>query len=160
MMTVDVRDLLDRPGSSRRISVSQELEGLETELARVTASRPVHIDVLLERVGEDIAASGSLHGRMDLDCGRCLKRFAQEFGVEIAERFARDEEEYPIGDGDIDLEPMVRDAILLAMPFSPLCRPDCRGLCDRCGGDRNLGECSCPPATDPRWAPLSDLRLD
>ncbi len=99
---------------------------------------------------------------MELTCARCLKGFAREFRLEVAERFTRDEddEDYPLGERDIDLEPMVRDAVLLAMPFSPLCGPDCRGLCERCGGDRNLGECSCPPRTDPRWAALEDLRLD
>jgi uncharacterized protein len=45
------------------------------------------------------------------------------------------------------------------MPFAPLCRPDCLGLCSRCGGDLNLGECTCRPEADPRWAPLSGLEL-
>jgi uncharacterized protein len=49
---------------------------------------------------------------------------------------------------------MVRDAIGLQLPFAPLCRPDCAGLCERCGGDRNLGECSCEEQIDARWAPL------
>ena len=56
---------------------------------------------------------------------------------------------------------MVRDAVLLSMPFSPLCRPDCLGLCERCGGDRNLGECACGPvAADPRWQVLDMIRFD
>jgi uncharacterized protein len=54
----------------------------------------------------------------------------------------------------------VRDAVVLEMPFSPLCRPDCLGLCARCGGDRNLGECSCGPEVDPRWGALDDIRFD
>jgi uncharacterized protein len=49
---------------------------------------------------------------------------------------------------------MVRDAVLLDVPFAPLCRPECLGLCERCGGDRNLGECSCVETVDPRWADL------
>jgi uncharacterized protein len=52
---------------------------------------------------------------------------------------------------------MVRDAVGLELPFSPLCTPDCLGLCERCGGDRNLGECSCAPQVDHRWAPLEGL---
>jgi uncharacterized protein len=49
---------------------------------------------------------------------------------------------------------MVRDAVVLQMPFSPLCKPDCLGLCERCGGDRNLGECTCTDPIDPRWSAL------
>jgi uncharacterized protein len=52
---------------------------------------------------------------------------------------------------------MVRDAVVLEMPFSPLCRPDCLGLCEVCGGDRNLGECPGHETTDPRWAALEVL---
>jgi uncharacterized protein len=71
-----------------------------------------------------------------------------------------EDDEYPLLEGAVDLEPMIRDAILLAMPFAPLCRPDCRGLCERCGGDRNLGECHSPPEVDVRWAPLLELNLE
>ena len=61
-------------------------------------------------------------------------------------------------DALLDPEPMVRDSVLLSMPFAPLCRPECEGLCERCGGDRNLGECTCVelPA-DPRWAGIERL---
>ena len=69
-------------------------------------------------------------------------------------------EEYVLpAEGIIDLEPMIRDAVVLAMPFSPLCRPDCLGLCARCGGDRNLGECSCPPEVDERLAALAMIEF-
>src|ERR671919_489075 len=76
-------------------------------------------------------------------CARCLKPFEEEFRVEVRELFApgaSDEaDQYPVTEGHIDLEPMVRDAMVLGMPFSPLCRPDCLGLCERCGGGRNPG---------------------
>ena len=68
---------------------------------------------------------------------------------------------YQVHDGAIDIEPMVRDAVLLSMPFSPLCKPDCAGLCPRCGGDRNLGECTCgPELADERWSVLNEIRFD
>jgi uncharacterized protein len=70
-----------------------------------------------------------------------------------------EDDEYPLRDETVDLEPLLRDAVVLAMPFAPLCREDCLGLCGRCGGDRNLGECSCGPEIDVRWAPLRDLDL-
>src|SRR5439155_14718691 len=70
-----------------------------------------------------------------------------------------EDDEYPITEGTIDLEPLIRDAVLLMVPFAPLCTPQCLGLCERCGGDRNLGECSCGPEPDARWEALATLRF-
>ena len=162
MDPVDVRDLLAEPGASRRVTLEEAFEELGTELARVADH--VRMEVLLESVVEGIAVSGPLSGRIAYRCARCLKSFDGALRLEVNELFspeATDEDDaYPISDGHIDLEPLVRDAVVLDMPFSPLCRPDCLGLCERCGGDRNLGECSCGPAVDVRWAPFEKLRLD
>jgi uncharacterized protein len=164
MDPTDVRDLLAEPGSSRSLTLEETFEGLSTELASVPEEHPVRMDVLLESVIEGIEVSGPLTGRIAYRCARCLKPFDRYFRLEVHEFFAPGATEgddlYPItGEGSIDLEPMVRDAVVLSMPFSPLCRPDCLGLCPRCGGDRNLGECSCGPEIDPRWAPLERLHL-
>jgi uncharacterized protein len=130
----------------------------------VPSEDPVRIEILLESVVEGIAASGPLSGRLAFRCARCLKDFSRDFRYEVQELFAPgatiEDDEYPIAEGRIDLEPMVRDTVVLAMPFSPLCRADCLGLCERCGGDRNLGECACGAEVDPRWGPLEELRLD
>jgi len=162
-VVIDVRDLLASPGSSRPHRFDEQVEGLSTELARVPEDRPVQGDLLLENVIEGLLVSGPLSGLMTLSCARCLKPFEWGFTLEVHELFVAgatgQDDEYPLEDGAIDLEPMIRDAVLLAMPFAPLCRAECRGLCERCGGDRNLGECSCPPETDPRWSPLLDLNL-
>src|SRR5439155_23161716 len=111
-----------------------------------------------------ILASGPVEGVMAFSCASCLKTFEAGFRVEVRELFSTEdspgEDLYPIREGVLDLEPMIRDAVVTAMPFAPLCRPDCRGLCQRCGGDLNLGECTCPPDADRRWAPLADLELD
>jgi DUF177 domain-containing protein len=164
MDPTDVRDLLAEPGASRRLTLEETFEDLSTELASVPEEHPVRMDVLLESVVEGIEVSGPLTGRTAYRCARCLKPFDRDFRLEVHELFAPGATEgddlYPItGEGSIDLEPMVRDAVVLSMPFSPLCRPDCLGLCPRCGGDRNLGECSCGPEMDPRWAPLEGLHL-
>jgi uncharacterized protein len=162
MEAVDVRDLLDRPGASREIHASEVIEGLAGEL--VSVPEAIRIDLLLESVVEGILASGPVSGHMAVSCARCLKPSRQAFRLEVTELFApgagEEDDEYPVRNETIDLEPMVRDTVVLAMPFSPLCRPDCLGLCERCGGDRNLGECSCGPELDPRWAPLAGLELD
>ena len=164
MDAIDVRDLLARPGSSRELHIAPGIEGLRTELAEVPSDAPVHIDVLLESLVEGILVSGPISGTITYRCARCLKRFHEAFRLEVTELFARgaseDDDEYPLVEGAIDLEPMVRDAVVLSMPFAPLCRQDCLGLCERCGGDRNLEECSCPPRSDPRWGALESLDID
>src|SRR4029453_4279021 len=104
---------------------------------------------------------GSLEGRSRMRCARCLKAFERDFDVEMPELVARE----PGPDDDYALEPaltlapepIVRDAVVLEMPFSPLCRPDCLGLCEICGGDRNLGECPGHDVTHPRWDALDVL---
>jgi uncharacterized protein len=167
VIEIDVRDLVGHPGQSREVRLDEPVEGLTTVLAAVPEGTPVEADLLLESVVEGILVSGPLRGSMRLSCARCLKTFERPFDVAVHEMFipgrADDGDEYPLADDGvaIDIEPMVRDAVVLSMPFSPLCRPDCQGLCERCGGDRNLQECTCGPApADPRWEALGNIRFD
>ena len=160
-ISLDVRDLSHAPGSSRSVMIDEPVEGLATELARVPAELGVHADLLLEAVVEGILVTGSVRGLMVLSCARCLRPVESPFDLQVEELFTRgagpDDDEYPLVDGEMDLEPMIRDAVVLAMPFAPLCRAGCLGLCSRCGGDLNLDECTCPPESDARWAPLMGL---
>ena len=160
MRAIDVRDLLDQPGSSKHVRVEESVEGLKTELAAVPEGENLEGDLLLESVVEGIVVRGSVGGRMRLRCARCLKEFDRDFDVRMDELYAREpgpEDDYVLADDVLDPEPMVRDAVVLEMPYAPVCRPDCQGLCERCGGDRNLGECVCAPEVDPRWAGLDAL---
>jgi len=163
-VSVDVRELVRHPGTSREVHLRAPVDGLATELARVPEDAGVGTDLLLESVVEGILASGEVSGTVVLTCARCLTPFEQPMVVSVQELFVPgaepdDPDGYPLIDGEIDLEPMLRDAVVLALPYSPLCRPDCQGLCERCGGNRNLGECTCEPEVDQRWAPLAGLRL-
>jgi uncharacterized protein len=159
MLEVDVRDLVHSPGSARELHLSEVVEGLATELAMVPEE--VGAELFAESVVEGLLVSGTVSGVMALSCARCLRGFEAPFEVRVEEPFVPGagplDDEYALADGFIDLEPLIRDAVIPAMPFAPLCRPNCRGLCERCGGDRNLGECRCEPRTDPRWAPLMGL---
>jgi uncharacterized protein len=138
--------------------VDEAVTGLHTELAEVPEGAHLAGDLTLESVVEGIYVRGSVEGHMTLRCARCLKGFERDFDIQLQELYVREagpDDDYALDpDLGLDPEPMVRDAVVLAMPFSPLCRPDCLGLCERCGGDRNLGECSCAEPTDPRWAAL------
>ena len=163
MNDINVRDLIDQPGASRPLRVSEAVPGLALELAVVPDDRPVKGDLLLESVVEGILLSGRLSGAMTLTCARCLTTFEGNFDLRVHELFTptatEDDDEYPVVDGLVNLESMIRDAVVPAMPFAPLCRPDCLGICERCGRDRNLGQCTCTPHVDSRWAPLAALRF-
>lgn len=159
---IDVRDLLGRPGASKQQHSESIVEGLGTELARVRDDVPVEADLLLEALVEGILVSGTLKGMLALRCARCLFELEQPLAVEVHELFVPDPEDdtddYPLDpDGELDPGQMMRDAIGVELPFSPLCRPDCLGLCPVCGGDRNGGECPGHEEVDPRWSALDQL---
>jgi uncharacterized protein len=161
MNAIDVRDLLERPGAARTVHVGEAVPGLHTELADAPEDTPIQGDLTLESVLEGIYVHGHIAGRYVMRCARCLKEFDQIFDVAMDEMYVREpgpEDDYVLApDLTLDPEPMVRDAVVLEMPFSPLCRPDCLGLCATCGGDRNLGECPGHEEADPRWAGLEGL---
>jgi len=167
VIEVDVRELLAHPGSSRPFELRQPVEGIRLELAGVREGAAVRGDLLLESVVEGILVSGPLRGPLTLTCARCLVEFEGEFDVEVQELFVAPGREagpddYQVThDLTIDLEPLVRDNVMPALPFSPLHAPDCLGLCERCGGNRNLGECTCTDEpVDARWAALDELFAD
>lgn len=164
MRSIDVRDLLDNPGAAKTVHVGEPVPGLQTELATVPEDAPLEGDLTLESVVEGIFVHGSVAGRYAMRCARCLKEFDRPFDVAMNELYVREagpEDDYALAqDLTLDPEPMVRDAVVLEMPFSPLCKPDCLGICEVCGGDRNLGECPGHEARDPRWAALDILAED
>jgi uncharacterized protein len=152
---------MDHPGASRRTRIAEPVAGLATELAEIPGGADVTGDVLLESVAEGILVSGTLSAPARLSCARCLVAFDGRAEAQVRELFVPrpGDDEYLLPEsGELDPEPMVRDALLPALPFAPLCRPDCLGLCPRCGGNRNLDECACLEAeADPRWAALEGL---
>jgi DUF177 domain-containing protein len=160
---IDVSELLGHPGASKRATLEGTLDGLGTEVAWVPEDGPIHAELLLESVVEGILVSGELRGRFHLRCARCLDEFDAPFDVSVTEMFVPDPDEEAddyalMPEGLVDPEQMVRDAVGVELPFSPLCRPDCQGLCPVCGGNRNLGECPGDhPSADPRWAALEIL---
>jgi uncharacterized protein len=111
--------------------------------------------------------SGRLSGDTQATCRRCLADLSAPVDDEVHLVFA-DDELTDDGAGDVvpldpsaielDLRPAIRETWLLAVPAYALCRPDCQGLCVRCGSDLNVGPCQCAPNVDPRWAALAALR--
>lgn len=161
MRAIDVRDLLDHPGSSKTVRLDEPVRGLHTEMADVAEDERLAGDLRLASVLDGILVSGAVSGRFTMRCARCLAEFDSDFDLAMEGLFVRQagpEDDYALAeDLTLDPEPMVRDAVVLEMPFSPLCRPGCLGLCPECGGDRNLGECPGHRAVDPRWSALQGL---
>ncbi len=165
---VDVRELLQKPAAHRHVVVHAPLEDLATPVAWVPPDRPVTVDVEIESVVEGLLVTGRVSATAVVRCVRCLREFDQQVEAEVRELFTleprEDEDEgYAVlPDDRLPLDTMARDALVLAFPAFPLCRPDCAGLCPVCGADRNTVDCGHGDAgvTDPRWAALAGLRQE
>jgi len=162
-LRIPVADLLRRPGSSRAIAVEAPVEGLAGPGAEVPATAPVRVDVTLEQVSEGIVVRGTVAARWSGSCSRCLAPVEAEVRVHVDELYEAsplEGETYLLADDTVDLEPLVRDALVLELPAAPVCRDDCKGICPSCGADRNTTTCDCVESEpDPRWAALRALDL-
>lgn len=163
---LDIRDLGRRPGSMRRSRIRVPApDNLRVELIGVPERATLDIDVRLESVVEGVLVTADVAAPLRGECGRCLEPVADHLDVQFQELFAYDDsttsettdEEMPRLDGDLlDLEPALRDAVVLALPMTPLCQPDCAGLCPTCGERLEPGQGPHDhPQLDPRWAGLS-----
>jgi uncharacterized protein len=166
---IDTRELGRRPGSSRTVRRAvPALEGLGlVDVIAVPVGTDVDVEVLLESVVEGVLVSGTASAPTAGTCSRCLDPISGQVEVELTELFAypfstteetTDEDEVPrLVDDRIDLEPVVRDAVVLTLPQVPLCSPDCPGLCPECGGKwAELGPDHGHEKIDPRWAALNE----
>jgi uncharacterized protein len=154
---------LRHPGSSRPVTTTAGLTGLSGGAAEIAPPSPVAVDLVLERVPEGIVVRGTLGATWTAACSRCLEPVTGEVTVHVDELFETvplEGETYLLEEDVIDLEPMVRDALLLELPLAPLCRADCAGLCPTCGANRNDEPCDCAAEdSDPRWAALRSLEI-
>ena len=157
----NIRDIYNRPGEMRERERSFTApEAFGEGLAVVSAGENIDLDVRLESVHEGILASVTVRTTMHAQCGRCLKEFASPFQVEFQELFAytpTEAEEYGVHGDHVNLEPPLRDAVVLALPFQPVCRPDCPGLDPETGKLRDAEAAAESDAVDPRWAALAGL---
>jgi uncharacterized protein len=159
-----VADLLRRPGNRRDEVAEAVLDGLEVTSSRVIEGAPVDLHLHLESVNEGIVVKGVLHVPWEGECRRCLCSVRSALDVQVFEVFEDNPVEGETSKLDIDridLEPLVRETVLLELPIAPLCREDCAGLCPECGADRNEGDCGHGlERRDLRWSALDELRFD
>jgi uncharacterized protein len=137
------------------------IDGLDCTGSSVPDGAQVEADVVLESMSGGVSASGTLKAPWTGQCRRCLAPASGQMQIRVLEHFTvggDGSDTYPLVDDELDLEPMVHDAVLLELPQAPLCSPDCKGLCPTCGVDRNREACNCEDAhVDHRWAPLQSL---
>ena len=167
-LVLDTRELGRRPGSMREVRRQAESgTAFGLDLVRVPAMASVELDLRLESVMEGVLVTGTATAPLTGECARCLEPFTDTLTVDLQELFAyadtttdqTTDEEVARMDGDlIDLEPTLRDAVVLALPLTPVCTPDCGGLCVDCGERLDdLPEDHSHAVVDPRWAGLSTL---
>jgi len=173
-LVLDLRTLQRAPGSMLTVTRSAPAPtGLGVAMARVPEGSPIDLDLRLESVLEGVLVTGSADLQISAECSRCLEPFEWFEEIDLAELFrypatdARgvvveeaDESDDPLPEvqGDlIDLQPALRDAVVLDLPLAPLCSEDCLGLCPACGFRFEDDPQHAHETSDPRWAALAAL---
>lgn len=160
-LRVNAVELLRRPGTERAIDITVPVSELHLDDDRLDPNADVHIVLRLEALSDGIVVTGAVSTHWQGICRRCAVPASGPLDCEVHELYQQvvtDPEAFELGD-QLDLEPMVREVVLIDAPASPLCRPDCQGLCPVCGIDRNAQTCTCDPEIrDPRWADLDEFR--
>ncbi len=167
------RELVRRPGTMRIVNRSIEIvAAMGTEVIAIAPGAVVDVEVRMESVVEGVLATAQVGATATGLCVRCLDEVSFDVDVNVQELFAysdraahhlsvgdtEDEEERHELDEDLmDLEPVVRDAVVTTLPYQPLCRRNCPGLCAQCGAHLAEDPDHEHDLIDPRWAALADL---
>jgi len=161
----------EAPGG--RFSQTYEDGELAFDESDLRLIEPVQVQGQIRRNSGQLEIKGDLHTRVAILCGRCLKEVQLPIDVDFAERFAgtvswRNEEHHELSQEDLDLglvdeaielDDLVKEEILLALPGHVLCNENCKGICPNCGADRNAVDCGCESEqVDSRWEKLKELR--
>ncbi|HEX5565849.1 MAG TPA: YceD family protein [Streptomyces sp.] len=175
-LVLDTRELGRRPGALKKFSHTVPApKDMGIEVIGVPEGAPMRLDLRLESVMEGVLVTGTVRAPLTGECVRCLEPLEQECEADFQEMFsypdaddrsrfaetdddAEDEETFHLVGDLLDLEPVLRDAVVLSLPLQPVCQEDCPGLCPRCGArladdpDHDHDE-----AVDIRWAALEGL---
>ncbi|MGH3363420.1 MAG: YceD family protein [Nocardioidaceae bacterium] len=164
-LVLNTHELGRRPGSMQTLELTVPAPAdLGIELLGVPEGAPIELVLRLEAVMEGVLATGEARATVAGECARCLESFEDDLEVTFQELYvypesdAEEDEASRLVEAHLDLEPVLRDAVVLALPFQPVCSPDCPGLCPECGarladhpGHKHEEQ------VDPRWAALSTL---
>jgi len=161
-LVVDVTPLRKLPGSTMRVARVGRLMGLRLSAAAVPEGDEVAVDAELAWASDDVVVTATIRAPWSGQCRRCLGDAVGEITAQVREVYETSsdgEETYALNGSQVDLAPLVRDAVILGLPPAPLCDEGCLGLCPVCGANRNEARCRCDVSLpDPRWAALDALR--
>ncbi len=169
-MRIELENLEGGKGDFAHVYQPDDLNPVDE---RISLSGPATASGKVRLAANEVFVNGHIETRAQVECDRCLlpvempvsADFALEYitGSEYessgAAELTEEEMSVSVFDGQaIDVDEIVKEQIVLAIPTRMLCREDCKGICPECGTDRNTGDCSCATNdTDPRWAALRDL---
>ena len=171
-MRIELENLERGGGSFSREYAPEDLRFDDQDLRLV---EPVRVAGRIRRKNDEVELHGRLVTKMAVACGRCLKSVELPIEVDFTERFTpavawKNEEQHELQSEDLDLavfdgegielDDLVKEEIVLAMPGHTLCREECKGLCPNCGTDLNEISCDCATKQiDSRWEKLKDLQF-
>lgn len=169
-MRIELEKLEGRKGEFAHVYQPDELNPVDE---RVRLTGPAAVNGRIRIAGNEVFVNGHIDTRTQVECDRCLQpvelpvnadfslEYISDSDYESSEAAELTEEEMSVAvfDGQaLDVDEIVKEQILLAVPTRMLCREDCKGICPECGADRNTGECHCvTKEIDPRWAALKNL---
>ena len=172
-LVLDTHELSRRAGTMRTHSMTvQAPSDLGTAVIGIPEGADLELDLRLESVMEGVLVSATVRGTVKGECSRCLDDISREITVDVTELFAYPEkaaasveagdtdvedEESVLKDDMADLEPSLRDSVVTALPFQPLCREDCPGLCSECGARLADDPGHHHDVVDPRWSALQSM---
>jgi uncharacterized protein len=170
-LVLDTHELSRRPGTMQEVArVVKAPADLGTAVIGIPEGSDLTVGVRLESVMEGVLVTGVVRGTAVGECVRCLEPLSDELTVRVQELFlyperARaaedmgddEDEQYVLEEDLADLEPAVRDSVVTALPFQPLCRPDCPGLCSECGARLADDPDHHHDVVDPRWSALQAM---
>ena len=169
-MRIELENLEGSKGDFAHVYQPDELKPVDE---RVSLIAPAAVNGKIRLSGNEVFVNGHVETRAQVECDRCLKPVELPVNVDFTLEYISDsdyesietaelteaEMSVSVFDGAaIDVDEIVKEQILLAVPTRMLCREDCKGICPECGADRNTGECNCVTNDiDPRWAALKNL---
>ena len=161
-LLVNAAELLRRPGSERIIDAKLSTTELGLDDERFVADDIVTAHLRLESLTDGIVVVGEIDVPWHGHCRRCLRELNERMVSPVDELYQTvitNPDAFEIVGDQLELRPMVRELALLDAPLTPLCRPDCAGLCPMCGVDLNETSCSCEaPVLGSPWDVLDQLK--
>ena len=167
-------DLTEIEGLSRSYEFTVRPDELDLEDSELRLTSDVRVTCEVTKRAAQIDVKGSISADAEVECTRCLTAVPHKLAIDFVasyvapEHFVPDKEhevspddlDTDVLDGDrLDLKEIVREQILLDVPGQVFCKPDCKGMCPKCGADRNLIDCKCELSEpDPRWSALKNLK--